>query len=120
MQTCPQEASFGHRGQPMVQVTPLKVSPNKASLALGSRTHSLSVAPTEGHKRRHKMFCKNRITLIGFLGKDAETRFIGNGTSHKPVLVISSFDRHRGGGRPPTPATPPYVRVRIRRFEKLR
>jgi hypothetical protein len=29
-------------------------------------------------------------------------------------------DRHRGGGRPPTPATPPYVRVRIRRFEKLR
>jgi hypothetical protein len=29
-------------------------------------------------------------------------------------------DRHRGGGHPPTPATPPYVRVRIRRFEKLR
>jgi hypothetical protein len=32
----------------------------------------------------------------------------------------SSADRHRGGGYPPTPATPPYVRVRIRRFEKLR
>src|SRR5215813_401315 len=26
-------------------------------------------------------------------------------------------DRHRGGGRPPTPATPPCVRVRTRRFE---
>jgi single-strand DNA-binding protein len=28
------------------------------------------------------MFCKNRITLIGFLGKDAETRFTANGTAH--------------------------------------
>ena len=28
------------------------------------------------------MFCKNRITLIGFLGKDAETRFTSNGTAH--------------------------------------
>src|SRR5262249_39443200 len=27
------------------------------------------------------------------------------------------LDRHRGGGRPPTPATPPCVRVRTRRFE---
>src|SRR5271157_1267358 len=27
------------------------------------------------------------------------------------------FDRHRGGGHPPTPATPPCVRVRTRRFE---
>src|ERR1019366_700825 len=28
-----------------------------------------------------------------------------------------AFDRHRGGGHPPTPATPPCVRVRTRRFE---
>jgi single-strand DNA-binding protein len=28
------------------------------------------------------MFCKNRITLIGFLGKDAETRFTANSTAH--------------------------------------
>ena len=28
------------------------------------------------------MFCKNRITLIGFIGKDAETRFTPNGTAH--------------------------------------
>src|SRR5208283_336935 len=26
-------------------------------------------------------------------------------------------NRHRGGGHPPTPATPPCVRVRTRRFE---
>ena len=27
------------------------------------------------------MFCKNRITLIGFLGKHADTRFTPNGTA---------------------------------------
>src|SRR5215471_1213556 len=29
------------------------------------------------------------------------------------------FDRHRGRGRPRTPATPPCVRVRTRRFESV-
>jgi single-strand DNA-binding protein len=27
------------------------------------------------------LFCKNRITLIGFLGEDAETRFTANGSA---------------------------------------
>ena len=31
----------------------------------------------------------------------------------------STLDRHRGGGHPPTPATPPCVRVRTRRFEMV-
>ena len=31
----------------------------------------------------------------------------------------SALDRHRGGGHPPTPATPPCVRVRTRRFETV-
>src|SRR5215831_7331443 len=31
----------------------------------------------------------------------------------------SSSDRHRGGGHPPTPATPPCIRVRTRRFESV-
>src|SRR5213594_1670915 len=29
------------------------------------------------------------------------------------------LNRHRGGGHPPTPATPPCVRVRTRRFERV-
>src|SRR5262249_45351733 len=29
------------------------------------------------------------------------------------------FDRHRGGGHPPTPATPPCVQVCTRRFESV-
>jgi hypothetical protein len=33
------------------------------------------------------------------------------------ALPIRAFDRHRGGGHPPSPATPPCVRVRTRRFE---
>ncbi len=32
-------------------------------------------------------------------------------------MIDSASDRHRGGGHPPTPATPPCVRVRTRRFE---
>ena len=35
---------------------------------------------------------------------------------HRP---LSDIDRHRGGGHPPTPATPPCVRVRTRRFESV-
>ena len=31
----------------------------------------------------------------------------------------TAFDRHRGRGCPPTPATPPCVRVRTRRFESV-
>ena len=35
-------------------------------------------------------------------------------------LPLRGLDRHRGSGCPLTPATPPCVRVRTRRFEKLR
>ena len=42
----------------------------------------------------------------------------------KPVVPTlasppEDVDRHRGGGHPPTPATPPCVRVRTRRFESV-
>src|SRR5271165_4128436 len=33
------------------------------------------------------------------------------------ISTVWAFDWHRGGGHPPTPATPPCVRVRTRRFE---
>src|ERR1700686_3458050 len=36
--------------------------------------------------------------------------------SQSPVIP---FDRHRGSGCPLTPATPPCVRVRTRRFEMV-
>ena len=37
----------------------------------------------------------------------------------KATCPRSRLDRHRGSGCPLTPATPPCVRVRTRRFEKL-
>jgi single-strand DNA-binding protein len=36
------------------------------------------------------MFCKNRITLIGFLGKDAETRFTASGTAYTRFSVATN------------------------------
>jgi len=34
-------------------------------------------------------------------------------------LIIPVSNRHRGSGRPLSPATPPYMRVRIRRFSSV-
>ena len=54
----------------------------------------------------------------------ANCRIVGKQEVSRPRLVVEDplirIDRHRGSGCPLTPATPPYVRVRIRRFEKLR
>jgi DNA-binding NtrC family response regulator len=36
-----------------------------------------------------------------------------------PSYMHAHSDRHRGDGHPPTPATPPCVRVRTRRFEMV-
>ena len=35
------------------------------------------------------------------------------------IPITAALDRHRGGGHPPTPATPPCIRVRTRRFESV-
>ena len=36
------------------------------------------------------MFCKNRITLIGHLGKDAETRFTTRGTPYSRFSIATN------------------------------
>jgi hypothetical protein len=41
-------------------------------------------------------------------------------TLSRSGFPTSRLDRHRGGGHPPTPATPPCIRVRTRRFELVR
>ena len=38
---------------------------------------------------------------------------------HPRAVEHVRHNRHRGTGRPASPATPPYMRVRIRRFDKL-
>src|SRR5882757_643513 len=55
-----------------------------------------------------------------------EEKFFGNLASDEPkfgrakrLRVFSDKNWHRGSGRPLSPATPPYMRVRIRRFSEL-
>ena len=36
------------------------------------------------------MFCKNRTTLIGFIGNDAETRFIATGIAQTRFSVATN------------------------------
>ena len=36
------------------------------------------------------MFCKNRITLIGFLGKDVETRYTAKGSAYSRFSMATS------------------------------
>ena len=43
----------------------------------------------------------------------------GRDRLRRSPFPISPHDRHRGGGHPPTPATPPCIRVRTRRFESV-
>ena len=36
------------------------------------------------------MFCKNRITLISFIGKDAQTRYTPNGTAYTRLSLATN------------------------------
>ena len=47
-----------------------------------------------------KMLCKNRITLIGFLGQDAETRSTPNGNPYARLSLATSVSSV-GNSRPP-------------------
>ena len=51
------------------------------------------------------------------MDRQSVTRRKSAGSDRNFELPRSRLDRHRGGGHPPTPATPPCVRVRTRRFE---
>ena len=43
------------------------------------------------------MLCKNRITLIGFVGQDAETRTTPNGNQYTRFSVATSISRKENG-----------------------
>ena len=73
MQTSSQEASFGHRGQPMVQVTPILVPTEKQLLALGAVATRFRV-PRDTRAEQEKNMYLDRLTLIGFIGADVEPK----------------------------------------------
>jgi single-strand DNA-binding protein len=43
------------------------------------------------------MLCKNRITLIGFVGQEAETRITPNGNQYTHFSVATSVSRKENG-----------------------
>jgi hypothetical protein len=67
------------------------------------------------------------INKVGAKGSSRQALFSSVSTVFTPGTLAAAGsetflpndgqDRHRGGGHPPTPATPPCVRVRTRRFE---
>jgi hypothetical protein len=64
----------------------------------------------------------HRGTVVWGLGMRSERRstsIIGN-LQRSPALRVCANDRDRGEPLGSAPPTPPYIRVRIRRFEKLR
>src|SRR5262250_2697047 len=52
------------------------------------------------------------------VGKSVMAGNAENGRRDRGEAQIAK-NRHRGSGRPLSPATPPYMRVRIRRFRKI-
>ena len=50
------------------------------------------------------------------MGREAPVCPNEGGSQAPAFLARNPLDRNRGGGHPPTPATPPCVRVRTRRF----
>jgi len=65
----------------------LSVPPEKAELDLGSTRHLLYDAPREsGAEKEKKCMYQNRVSIIGFVGSDAQLRPTKNGAA---VAVFS-------------------------------
>src|SRR5258705_11929905 len=72
---------------------------------------------TLGHSRQDKM-------RLGRGSKNSPHNATKSRIRKTAVIEISDafaalLNRHRGDGRPSAPATPPYMRVRIRRLSEL-
>src|SRR5438105_1110094 len=67
------EPSVGHGGQTMLQVTPRSGPPREAASCLGAAPTRFRVPETNGRNKEKRRYL-NRITLIGFIGSDAERK----------------------------------------------
>ncbi len=77
----------------------------------------IEIGLESGTKRR-----LGRLSLFRFTGTYLHPRIPGERVSENLCYVlqnITQIDRHRGSGYPLTPATPPCIRVRTRRFESV-
>src|SRR6266567_5551483 len=79
---------------------------------MGSKFLCMRSTPTEMQSMR-----ENDFECFASTGVNTPETMSPNSGCCEIQLPRSRLDRHRGGGHPPTPATPPCVRVRTRRFE---
>jgi hypothetical protein len=71
---------------PNVRGEIVSVPPSKALPWFGSSRHSLLKCPSNRAERRKTLMNFNQYTIVGFIGKDAEIKFLPNGT---PVVKFS-------------------------------
>src|ERR1022692_659877 len=81
-----------------------------------------ATAYSETGPYRHQRYRYHQISFLS--GPASPPSGLGHSTVWQTSQMarqfpVTPFDRHRGGGHPPTPATPPCVRVRTRRFETV-
>ncbi len=95
-----------HRGTEGHRVT--RRNPASAATASGFLQTAVSDAP----RTTWRTYLRSVIGRIRYSNSVS-----GQSIDVDSSVATSAFDRHRGGGHPPTPATPPCVRVRTRRFE---
>jgi hypothetical protein len=74
---------------------------NSASLLGPGEPNPRSACPhRKGIKEPTNIFCKNRITPIGRLGKDTETRFTTNGTAYSRFTIATNVScKHEDSGQ---------------------
>ena len=117
---CWQSSVSSSRSLCLTQATPTPCSIER-KIELGTRrTRPQDKSPLI----LRKFICENQPQDRSKSGPGTNCAGIAVGcTSREAVIAttsaVTSFDRHRGGGHPPTPATPPCVRVRTRRFESV-
>ena len=90
------------------------------------------ICPLARHRRPHIQFLSIGSRVCSTLLSDPASRLtplrFANPSPpsgweedfHLQAIEHARHNRHRGSGRPLSPATPPYMRVRIRRFRGLR
>jgi len=118
-------SSIGDLAETSSRATPIAASrPAVLDVAL-SPVARMAASARHRQARNGPQVASTRVSALLAMEESASRAWVGQ-ESREPSKRSSArcatptrLDRHRGGGHPPTPATPPCVRVRTRRFERV-